>query len=128
MISTYHLQAEIASCHTLAPNFEKTDWEHILNAYDQLIRLDPSPIIALNRVVALTKVKDAKTGLRALNKLRDEPLLQTYYPFYAVEADLLEKLGQTKEAVAALRAAMALTLSQPVGRHLEQRICDIEKV
>ncbi len=120
-ITAYHLQAEIASYHALAENFETTDWVRILDRYDQLLVLDPSPVVALNRVVALTKVEGAEAGMDALRQLRDEPALQTYYHLFAIEGDLLSRLDRKEEANAALSKAIALAPNGPVRRYLERR-------
>lgn len=125
-VSEYHLQAEIASFHALAESFETTNWAAILNRYDQLLALDASPVVALNRVVALTKVDGAEAGMNALRKLRDEPTLQAYYHLFAIEGDLLSRLDRTQEAEAALSRAISLAQSEPVRRYLERRLRELE--
>jgi RNA polymerase sigma-70 factor (ECF subfamily) len=125
-VSAYHLQAEIASYHALAESFDATDWAEILRRYDQLLQLDPSPVVALNRVVALTKVEGPDAGLQALDALREEPALQTYYHLFAIEGDLHSRLGRKREAKAALSKAIPLARSQPVRRYLERRVRNLE--
>jgi RNA polymerase sigma factor (sigma-70 family) len=125
-ITAYHLQAEIASYHALAENFETTDWVRILDRYDQLLVLDPSPVVALNRIVALTKVNGAEAGMNALRELRDEPALQTYYHLFAIEGDLLSQLDRRREANAALSKAISLAPSEPVRRYLERRLSEVD--
>ncbi len=121
-LSAYHLEAEIASCHALAASFETTDWRRILDCYDRLLALSPSPVVALNRVVALAKVEGPDAGLRALDALREEPALQRYGPRYAIEGDLLCRLGRTAEAKHVLNRAASLDASEPVRRYLERRV------
>lgn len=121
-VSPYHLQAEIAACHALAPSFEATDWRQVLAVYDQLLELDPSPVIGLNRTVALAQIEGPETGLRALAELEDEPALRRYYPLFATRGELLRRLGRRKEAIRCYRQALELTPSAPVCRFLQRRI------
>ncbi len=123
-VSAYHLQAEIASCHTLASRFEDTEWGRILHCYDQLSELDASPVVALNRVVAVAHVRGAEAGLRALYPLKEEESLQSYHALFAVEAELLWRVGRTSEARCAVTAAVALAQSVPVRTYLERRSHD----
>ena len=125
-LSAYHLQAEIASYHTLAESFEATDWAAILRCYDHLLELDPSPVVALNRVVALTRVEGADSGLQALGEIRDEPALQRYHHLFAIEGDLLSRLGRTNDAKAALSRAISLVPDGPARRYLERRVRGLE--
>ena len=123
-VTSYHLQAEIASFHTLAPSYERTDWPRILACYDALLELDPSPVIALNRIVALAEVKGPAVGLETLESLRQEPSLDSYYHVFAIEAELLARLGRPREAHRAASTAVSLVQSQPVRHHLERRARD----
>ena len=82
--------------------------------------------MALNRVVAVARVDGPEAGLRALDALRDEPVLQTYYPRFAIEGDLLLELERRDEAERALSQAIALARSTPVRRYLERRIAELE--
>jgi RNA polymerase sigma-70 factor (ECF subfamily) len=70
-ISAYHLQAGVAACHCAAADYKSTDWPQILSLYDQLVRLDPSPVIALNRAVALAQVHGPETGIEAVSMIRN---------------------------------------------------------
>ncbi len=121
-VSRYHLQAEIAACHALASSFEATDWRRILTAYDTLIEIDPSPVVALNRTVALAQVEGPAAGLRALAALDRAPALRRYYPLFATRGELLRRLGRREDSVASYRRALELTPSLPVRRFLQQRI------
>jgi RNA polymerase sigma-70 factor (ECF subfamily) len=89
---SYVLQAEIAACHTTAPTWETTDWSRILRCYDELLALTPSPVVALNRAVALSMHDGPAEGLAALAPL--EAPLATYHLFYALRADFRRRLGQ----------------------------------
>jgi RNA polymerase sigma-70 factor (ECF subfamily) len=106
-ITRWHLEAGIAAAHALAPDYAHTDWPHILALYDDLVALDPSPIVALNRAVALAQVRGAAVGLGALDRLR-QPSLGRYYLFHAVRSQLLHDAGRLAEARAALSRALSL--------------------
>lgn len=120
-LSPYHLQAEIASCHALAPDFDATDWPRILDAYDALRRLDPSPIVELNRAVALAYVEGPDTALRALAPVLDDPSLGGYDHLYAVEAELLARAGRHADAERAIGRAIDLTGSRTRRAYFEER-------
>ena len=101
----YQLQAAINAVHSDAASAAATDWRQILVLYDQLLAYDPSPVVALNRAVALAEVDGPGAGLAAAADLP----LQGYYLYHAVRADLLRREGRRSEAVAAYEAARALT-------------------
>ncbi len=101
----YQIQAAINAVHSEALRATDTDWPQILALYDQLLLFDPSPVVALNRAVALGEVEGRAAGLAAV----DELPLESYYLFHAVRADLLRRLGRLPEAVAAYDAAGART-------------------
>ena len=120
-VTAYHLQAEIAGCHTLAKSFEQTDWKRILSCYDALLAIDPSPVVALNRTVAVAEVEGPAAGLEALQSLKQESSLDTYYHLFAIEAELLGRVGQPREAYQAASVALSLVESPPVRHYLERR-------
>ena len=101
----YQIQAAINAVHSDALRATDTDWDQILALYDQLLLFDPSPVVALNRAVALGEVEGPAAGLAAV----DELPLESYYLFHAVRADLLRRLDRLPEAVAAYDAATART-------------------
>ena len=101
----YQVQAAINAVHADAPSAAATDWRQILALYDQLLDLDRSPVVALNRAVALAEVEGAQAGLAALEGLP----LEKYYLLHAVRADLLRRLGRNAEAAAEYESARALT-------------------
>jgi RNA polymerase sigma-70 factor (ECF subfamily) len=102
----YQLQAAIAAVHTDAPAASGTDWRQILALYDQLLAIAPTPVVALNRSVALAEVEGPAAALRQLDAL-DQDDLAGYHLFHATRADLLRRLGRPEEAAAAYDAAIA---------------------
>ena len=120
-LSIYHLEAEIASCHALAPSWAATDWRRILTAYDDLLARRSSPVVALNRAVALAELKGAEAALEALEPLAEEKSLEGYYPYWSVRGELLRRAGRSEEARAAFRRALDLESSAPVKRLLMRR-------
>jgi RNA polymerase sigma-70 factor, ECF subfamily len=104
----YQIQAAINAVHSVAPSTDSTDWHAILTLYDQLYALTPTPVVALNRAVALAEVRGPAAGLAAVDGLRS-PALDGYYLFHAARADLLRRLRRDGEAAAAYATARALT-------------------
>jgi RNA polymerase sigma-70 factor, ECF subfamily len=100
----YQLQAAINAVHADAPTLEETDWSQIVALYDQLLAVAPTPVVALNRAIAIGEVQ----GPAAALALVDELELDTYHPFHATRADLLRRLGRHREAVAAYQRAAAM--------------------
>src|SRR5438874_10936689 len=78
-LSEYHLQAGIAACHCAAKDYESTDWQMILSLYDRLIEFDQSPVVALNRAVAIANIHGPIAGLEAVRRVRDLSKLSSYY-------------------------------------------------
>ena len=105
----YVLQAEIAACHARAASVADTDWERIASLYEELARLSPSPIVELNRAVAVAMAFGPAAGLEVVEPLSAEPALADYHLLPAVRGDLLAKLGRRDEARAAFERAAALT-------------------
>jgi RNA polymerase sigma-70 factor, ECF subfamily len=116
MPGPYQLQAAINAVHSDAPHAEATDWRQILTLYDQLLVFDGSPVVALNRAVALSEVEGPATGLAAVDGLP----LQAYYLFHAVRADLLRRLGRLPEAAAEYALALAGTDNEAERAFLER--------
>jgi RNA polymerase sigma-70 factor (ECF subfamily) len=100
----YQLQAAINAVHADAATFEQTDWSQIVALYDQLLEVAPTPVVALNRAIAIGEVH----GPAAALALVDELDLDNYHPFHATRADLLRRLGRTSEAAAAYERAAAI--------------------
>jgi RNA polymerase sigma-70 factor (ECF subfamily) len=108
-LGAYALQAAIAACHAQARTAAETDWERIAALYDALGQLAPSPIVELNRAVALSMAFGPAAGLEVIDGLRDEPALRSYHLLPSVRGDLLMKLGRLEEAKVELERAAALT-------------------
>lgn len=125
-LSVYHLEAGIASCHAAAPTWEETDWPYILRLYDALLERKPSPVVALNRAVALALVEGPRAGLIALEPLREDPALAGYLPLHATRGELLARAGDPEEAAVAFREALVLEAPEPVRRSLERRLDQLE--
>src|SRR5262245_8046952 len=105
----YALQAAIAACHARARTAEETDWAQIARLYEVLKRLTPSPIVELNRAVAVGMAEGPAAGLAIVDSLMSEPLLADYHLLPAVRGDLLDKLGRLEEARAEFERAASLT-------------------
>jgi RNA polymerase sigma-70 factor (ECF subfamily) len=127
-LSAYHLQAGIAACHCAAADYVSTDWPRILALYDQLARLDDSPVVALNRAVALAQVHGAQAGLDAVAAIRDRRALDGYYLQYAVLADFEMQLGHFANAIAHLRQAIALAGLESERMLLTRRLHECERL
>jgi RNA polymerase sigma factor (sigma-70 family) len=107
--TAFHLQAGIAGCHCLARTYAETDWVRILSLYDLLLKLNASPVAALNRAVAVAKVRGAAAGLKALDEIKNREGLRRYYLFYAVRAEFCAELGRREEALKDYQQALGLT-------------------
>lgn len=127
-VSPYHLQAAIAATHAGATSSAETDWIAILDLYDQLMELTPSPVIALNRIVAVAKVRGTKRALAELGSLADVPSLQRYYLTSAVEGRLLLDSGDARGAGRSFRRSLELPCSDPERRFLERKLAECEAV
>ena len=108
-LGPYALQAAIAACHARARTAEETDWERIAALYDALAQLAPSPVVELNRAVAVAMAFGPAAGLEIVDALGSEPSLKNYYLLPSVRGDLLTKLGRFYEARAEFERAASLT-------------------
>jgi RNA polymerase sigma factor (sigma-70 family) len=120
----YALQAAIVACHAEAPTAGDTDWPRIVGFYSELLTLVPSPIVALNRAVAVGMAEGAAAGLKIADELIGEPALKTYHLLPAVRGDLLYKLGRFGEAHTAFEAAAALAGNQRERDLLKKRAAE----
>jgi RNA polymerase sigma-70 factor, ECF subfamily len=102
---SYQLQAAINAVHADAPTVEETDWSQIVALYDQLLAVAPTPVVALNRAIAIGELQGPAAALALVEELED---LDNYYPFHATRADLLWRLGRHREAAAAYQRAAAM--------------------
>src|SRR5690606_1553117 len=114
--------AGIASCHALAPRYEDTDWRQVLDLYDVLEALNPTPVVRLNRAVAVAMVHGPARGLEELYGLENEPALRNYCLFPATIADLLLRAGEPQEAALHYRRALGLARTPPERLFLERRL------
>jgi RNA polymerase sigma-70 factor, ECF subfamily len=118
----FTLQAEIAACHANAPSFAATDWCRVIELYDALMLVAPSPVVALNRVVALAMAHGAQVGLRELEQIVSAHDLDDYHLLWATRADLMRRLGRWPEAASDYRRALMLTTNAAEQRFLSARL------
>ena len=121
----YALEAAIAGIHAVAPSAEATDWRQIAGLYAVLERLAPSPVVELNRAVAVAMVDGPEAGLRLLDALAGRGELAGYHLLPAARADLLRRLGRRTEAAAAYREALDLVTNAPERRFLARRLAEV---
>ncbi len=126
-ISEYHLQAGIAAVHCTARDYESTDWPRILSLYDELIEIDDSPVIALNRAVALAQVHGPRAGIEAIESIRPLEALESYYLLHAVMAEFETQLNDFQAAARHLRKALQLTDLESEQSLLSKRLQDCEE-
>jgi RNA polymerase sigma-70 factor (ECF subfamily) len=120
----YTLQAAIAAVHAEAASAAATDWAQIVALYDVLLGMDASPVIALNRAVAVAMRDGPESGLALIDGIKD---LGNYHLTHAARADLLRRLGRAREARDAYQRALKLAQQEPERRFLERRIAELEK-
>jgi len=123
----YALQAAIIACHARAGKYADNDWARTASLYGHLMALRPSPIIELNRAVAIGMAQGPAAALAIVDGLRDAPALKSYHLLYSVRGDLLEKLGRREEARAEFHTAAGLAANRREREMLERRaaaICD----
>ena len=114
----YALQAALAACHARARRAEDTDWRRIAALYERLVEVMPSPVVELNRAVAVSMADGPTAALAIVDGIRDEPALRNYHLLYGVRADLLGKLGRHEEAASEFRKAAELTRNERERAHL----------
>ncbi|HEY0947519.1 MAG TPA: sigma-70 family RNA polymerase sigma factor [Opitutaceae bacterium] len=116
-LTAYHLQAGIAACHCAAADFASTDWSQILSLYDRLVELDDSPVIALNRAVAIAQVHGPEAAIEAVASIRNREQFDSYYLLHAVLGEFESQLNNPRSAATHLRKALQLT-----GQKSEQEL------
>jgi RNA polymerase sigma-70 factor (ECF subfamily) len=121
-MSEYHLQAGIAACHAAAPSYEATDWARILMLYNRLWELNSSPVIALNRAVAFSKLHGPEAAIRELERVSDEAALGDYYLLPATMGELWSEAGETERAAGYFRRALDCTCSEPERQFLLKKL------
>ena len=120
-ISPYHLEAGIAACHCLADDDAGTDWPRILGFYDQLLLLKPTPVVAMNRSVALARVEGPGAGLNALESIPNRQSLEAQHLYHAIRASFIAELGHPAEARAASQRAAELAPCDAEREFLRQQ-------
>lgn len=121
-ITEIHLEAGIAAAHCAADRYEKTDWVGIVRLYDRLIEIKPSPIVALNRAIALSEVRGPLAALAVLQAIPQKGVLKAYYLFPATLGELHFQLGEFEEASRHLERAIALTSSRAEKQFLRRKL------
>jgi predicted RNA polymerase sigma factor len=124
-LGPYALQAAIAACHARAMTPEQTDWGRIVALYDALAQLSPSPVVELNRAVAVSMAYGPEPALELVDALAAESTLSDYHLLPSVRADLLARLGRVSEARAELARAAALTQNESERRLLSERAANL---
>ena len=118
----YTLQAAIAAVHAEAESVAVTDWRQIVALYDQLLRIQPSPVVQLNRAVAIAMCEGPEAGLANIDAVLEQGELANYYLAHSARADLYRRLGRTAEARTSYEKALALTQQEPERQFLQERI------
>jgi RNA polymerase sigma-70 factor (ECF subfamily) len=118
----YTLQAAIAAVHAEAESAAATDWRQIVALYNQLVRIQPSPVVHLNRAVAIAECDGPEAGLAHINALLEHGELANYYLAHSARAELYRRLGRTTEARASYEKALTLTQQEPERQFLQERI------
>ena len=121
----YPVQAAIAAVHAQAPSADATDWAHIVGLYDLLMQTDPSPVLELNRAVAVAMSDGPLAGLGLIDAILARGDLVHYHLAHAARADLCRRLGRTVEARASYERALGLTQQEPERRFLERRLAEL---
>ncbi len=119
---SYTLQAAIAAVHAEAESAAATDWRQIVALYDQLVRIQPSPVVQLNRAVAIAMRDGPEAGLKHIDAVLEHGELANYYLAHSARADMCRRLGRTDEARSSYEKALALTQQEPERQFLQERI------
>jgi RNA polymerase sigma-70 factor (ECF subfamily) len=126
-VGPYTIQATIAAVHAQAPSAAATDWGHIVALYDLLLQAHPSPVVALNRAVAVAMRDGPLAGLTLIDTILAQGDLGNYHLIHAARADLCRRLGRTSEARAAYERALSLAQQEPERRFLEKRLSELQE-
>jgi RNA polymerase sigma-70 factor, ECF subfamily len=124
-VGPYTIQAAIAAAHAQAPSSATTDWAQIVALYDLLMRAEPSPVVELNRAVAVAMRDDPLAGLTLIDTILARGDLENYHLAHAARADLCRRLGRTAESRVSYERALSLTQQEPERRFLERRLSDL---
>ncbi|MGH7847127.1 MAG: RNA polymerase sigma factor [Candidatus Binatia bacterium] len=124
-VSEYHLQAGIAACHCAAKDYESTDWQRILSLYDLLIEIDDSPVVALNRAVAVANVHGSKAGIKAVEAIQNREQLNSYYLLYVVLGEFEANLSNRQAAINYFRKSLELATIQSEQMFLAKKLQEL---
>ena len=125
---SYTLQAAIAAVHAEAESAAVTDWRQIVVLYNRLLRIQPSPVVQLNRAVAIAMSDGPEAGLTHIDALLENGELGNYYLAHSARAELCRRLGRTTEARSSYEKALALTQQEPERQFLQERIRQLKKI
>ena len=123
---SYTLQAAIVAVHAEAESAAVTDWRQIVALYNQLVRIQPSPVVHLNRAVAVAECDGPEAGLTLIDAVLEHGDLANYYLAHSARAEMYRRLGRTAEARTSYEKALALTQQEPERQFLEERICQLK--
>jgi RNA polymerase sigma-70 factor, ECF subfamily len=121
-LSTYHLQAEIAAFHATSASDRETDWAAIVARYDELYELEPTPVVALNRAIAVSRWMGPHAGIRELEEISSHPAFRQYYLLPAVSGELWKQVGNLDRAKEAYLRALTYPCTEPERRFIESRL------
>ena len=121
-ISTYHLEAAIAFEHCIAESFEQTNWKKILEYYEWLCRISPSPVTELNKAIVVMQVDGADAALQVLNKINDRKKLESWYLYYGLLGEIYSRLNDKQLAKINFETAINLTQSEAEKKMLKNKI------
>lgn len=121
-VTAFHLEAGIAGCHAASASWESTDWPDIVAQYDELLAITTSPVVAMNRAIAISRVEGALSGLAALDAIDHRSALDGYPLLPAIQAELWREAGDVDRAVSCYREALGLARSAPEQRWLTSRL------
>jgi len=123
-LTSYHLEAGIAAHHAIAASYDETNWSAIANDYELLFQMNPNPVIALNRAIALSRCKGAEAGIAAIAEIEHHPALVGYHLLPATLGELWSELGGHEKAFAYYRAALACPSNEPERRLIQERLAN----
>lgn len=126
-LTAYHVEAAIASYHAIAPSFEETDWNSVVAQYDQLFELKPTPVVALNRAVALAMARGPVAGLAAIDEIAEHPSLRNYLPLSATLGELSLRAGDPEKAAEHFTRALELPATLPEKRFLLRKLSGVRQ-
>ena len=125
-ISTYHLEAAIAFEHCTAENFDKTNWKRILELYEWLSKISPSPVTEMNKAVVILQVHGANEALKSLNKIKERKKLETFYLYHSLLGEINSRLNNINEAKKDFETAIRLTQSSTEKKMMREKIAILQ--